>query len=407
MTRIAILDYGMGNLRSVEKALERVGAEARITGDPDAARGCRRRHPARASAPFPRAMRRVRELGSTRWSPSGSRPACRCSASASAFSSCSSARPSSAGPTGLGLLPGEVTGLEAPGLKVPHIGWEPVRWERSSELTEGLATETPFYFVHSFAVRPRDAGDVLGTAEWGERFACAVARPPLYGVQFHPEKSSAAGPAPAGQLRRDLRLRAGVILYPAIDIRGGHAVRLVAGRLRARDRVRRRPARRRAALAGAGGARPARRRPRRRAVGRARRTSSTCARIAAEAGVPVQCRRRPARRATRWPRCWPRAPSGWCSARRRLRDPDLVAGLAAEHGERIVVARRRPRRAGRGRGLGAARPRPRVEDLVRELAGRGVRRFVYTPVEVDGTLGGPALEGLRAAAAAAAEAVPS
>jgi len=62
-----------------------------------------------------------------------------------------------------------------------------------AELTDGLATETPFYFVHSFAVRPRDESSVLGTAAWGERFACAVARPPLYGVQFHPEKSSAAG----------------------------------------------------------------------------------------------------------------------------------------------------------------------------------------------------------------------
>jgi glutamine amidotransferase len=97
------------------------------------------------------------------------------------------------GGEGLGLIPGEVVELEARGLKVPHIGWEPVRWESSSELTEGLATETPFYFVHSFGVRPSDGADVLGTAKWGERFVCAVAHPPLYGVQFHPEKSSAAG----------------------------------------------------------------------------------------------------------------------------------------------------------------------------------------------------------------------
>ena len=64
---------------------------------------------------------------------------------------------------------------------------------RDSELAAGLDSGTPFYFVHSFAVRPADDADVLATAEWGERFACAVARPPLYGVQFHPEKSSAAG----------------------------------------------------------------------------------------------------------------------------------------------------------------------------------------------------------------------
>jgi glutamine amidotransferase len=97
------------------------------------------------------------------------------------------------GDAGIGALRGEVTGLEAPGLKVPHMGWEPVRWERDSELVSGLPSGTPFYFVHSFAVRPAEPEDVLGTAEWGERFACAVARPPLYGVQFHPEKSSSAG----------------------------------------------------------------------------------------------------------------------------------------------------------------------------------------------------------------------
>jgi glutamine amidotransferase len=68
-----------------------------------------------------------------------------------------------------------------------------VRWAHTSRLAEGLGEETPFYFVHSFAPRPATEGDVLGTAAYGERFACAVERPPLYGVQFHPEKSSSAG----------------------------------------------------------------------------------------------------------------------------------------------------------------------------------------------------------------------
>ena len=68
-----------------------------------------------------------------------------------------------------------------------------MRWARPSRLTEGLGEETPFYFVHSFVPRPAEGSDVLGTAEYGERFACAVERPPLYGAQFHPEKSSAAG----------------------------------------------------------------------------------------------------------------------------------------------------------------------------------------------------------------------
>ena len=97
------------------------------------------------------------------------------------------------GGSGLSLLGGVVAPLEANGYKVPHIGWSPVRWAHTSRLAEGLGEETPFYFVHSFAPRPATEGDVLGTAAYGERFACAVERPPLYGVQFHPEKSSSAG----------------------------------------------------------------------------------------------------------------------------------------------------------------------------------------------------------------------
>ena len=192
MTRIAILDYGMGNLRSVQKALERVGAEARITGDPSEARDA-----AGVILPgvgaFPRAMRRVRELGLDdlvgERVESGTPVLGICLGLQLLFERSTEL----GGDEGIGVLGGGVTALEAPGLKVPHMGWEPVRWERESELVAGLESGTPFYFVHSFAVRPEPDDDVLGTAEWGERFACAVARPPVYGVQFHPEKSSAAG----------------------------------------------------------------------------------------------------------------------------------------------------------------------------------------------------------------------
>jgi glutamine amidotransferase len=192
MTQIAILDYGMGNLRSVEKALERVGTEASITGDPAVARDADGIILPGVGA-FPAAMRRVRELGLD------ALVAERLETRVPVLGICLGLQllfersTELGGADGVGLVAGEVTELEAPGLKLPHIGWEPVGWERPSELTEGLATETPFYFVHSFAVRPREQSSVLGTAAWGERFACAVARPPLYGVQFHPEKSSAAG----------------------------------------------------------------------------------------------------------------------------------------------------------------------------------------------------------------------
>jgi glutamine amidotransferase len=97
------------------------------------------------------------------------------------------------GAEGLGLIEGPVDGLRAGDLKVPHIGWEPVSWAQQSELTAGIPDQTPFYFVHSFTPRPAHDDDVLGYAVHGERFACAIARPPFYGVQFHPEKSSAAG----------------------------------------------------------------------------------------------------------------------------------------------------------------------------------------------------------------------
>ena len=192
MTKIAILDYGMGNLRSVEKALERVGAEASITSDPRAARVADGVILPGVGA-FPAAMRRVRELELD------ALVAERLHAGRPVLGICLGLQlllersTEQGGAEGLGLIGGEVTGLDTRGRKLPHIGWEPVRWERTSELTEGLATQTPFYFVHSFGVRPSEASDVLGTAEWGERFVCAVAHPPLYGVQFHPEKSSAAG----------------------------------------------------------------------------------------------------------------------------------------------------------------------------------------------------------------------
>jgi glutamine amidotransferase len=95
---------------------------------------------------------------------------------------------------GLGLLPGEVTPLAAPDLRIPHIGWNEVVFERECSLTERLpAAGAPFYHVHSFAARPAEESDVVGTTEYGERFATIVARDAVFGVQFHPEKSSTSG----------------------------------------------------------------------------------------------------------------------------------------------------------------------------------------------------------------------
>jgi imidazole glycerol-phosphate synthase subunit HisH len=189
--RICILDYGMGNLRSVEKALEHVGAAAEISSDPGRARAADGLILPGVGA-FPKAMQRVRELGLDELL------AERLEAGAPVLGICLGLQllfESSnelGGGKGLGLLAGEVRELAAPGLKVPHIGWAPVRWERESPLTAGLAAETPFYFVHSFAAEP-EPEQLLGSAVYGDRFACAAQSSSLYGVQFHPEKSSSAG----------------------------------------------------------------------------------------------------------------------------------------------------------------------------------------------------------------------
>ena len=95
---------------------------------------------------------------------------------------------------GLALLEGHVTRLRSDGHRIPHIGWNEVSFERGSRLLQGLPAEgCAFYHVHSMAARPSRTQDVIGTTEYGERFATVVARDSVMGVQFHPEKSSAHG----------------------------------------------------------------------------------------------------------------------------------------------------------------------------------------------------------------------
>lgn len=189
--RIAILDYGVGNLRSVEKALEHVGATATITRAADEVRDADGIVLPGVGA-FPKAIERVRAYGLDQLiaerRDSGVPILGICLGLQLLFDSTTEL----GGAAGLGLLPGEVGELDAPDLKIPHIGWAPVRWEKGSRLSEGIESETPFYLVHSFAPQPRP-DDLLGTAAYGARFACAAERDNVFGVQFHPEKSSAAG----------------------------------------------------------------------------------------------------------------------------------------------------------------------------------------------------------------------
>ncbi len=181
----------MGNLRSVEKALERVGARAVITSDHEAIRSADGLVLPGVGA-FPKAMGRIRELGldaELRAAAGHGRPILGiCLGLQLLFDSSIEL----GGDEGLGLLSGPVTAIPAGGRKVPHIGWAAVTWERPDRLTEGLRPGEPFYFVHSFA--PEPAGEeTIGTAGYGGRFACVAGKGQTWGVQFHPEKSGAAG----------------------------------------------------------------------------------------------------------------------------------------------------------------------------------------------------------------------
>jgi len=189
---IAILDYGMGNLRSAEKALEHVGAASVRTADHDVVRDAEAVVLPGVGA-FRKAMEAVRERGLDDLVRE------RVDAGVPVIGLCLGMQllfeesTELGGASGIGVLRGQVRELDTSGLKVPQIGWNPVAWQRESPLTDGLAQPTPMYHVHSFAAHPADADDVLGTAEYGSEFVTAVERDNVFGVQFHPEKSGAAG----------------------------------------------------------------------------------------------------------------------------------------------------------------------------------------------------------------------
>ena len=192
MTTVAVLDYGMGNLRSVEKAFEHVGVRALLTADHDIVRAADGIVLPGVGA-FPKAMQRVRSLGLDellRERRDADTPIIGlCLGMQLLFERSSEL----GGAEGIGLLEGSVEALDAPGLKVPQIGWNHVSWQRPSELVAGLSDPCAFYHVHSFVARPERRSDVLGTATYGTEFASVVARPPVYGTQFHPEKSGPDG----------------------------------------------------------------------------------------------------------------------------------------------------------------------------------------------------------------------
>jgi glutamine amidotransferase len=188
---LAVLDYGMGNLRSVEKAFERVGATCEVTSDHDRIETADGVVLPGVGA-FPKAMERITELGldqAMHAAAARRQPILGiCLGLQLLFESTTEL----GGSEGLGLLEGHVVEIPAGDRKVPHIGWAPVTWNRPSSLSNGLRPGEPFYFVHSFVVDPVE-DELIGTASYGGEFACVAGRDRIYGVQFHPEKSSAAG----------------------------------------------------------------------------------------------------------------------------------------------------------------------------------------------------------------------
>ena len=180
----------MGNLRSVAKALEHVGGDPVLTHDHDQIR--------RASAivlpgvgAMPKAMDRVRSLGLDELLHE------RVEAGMPVLGLCMGMQllfegtEEHGGAEGIGLLRGRVVRLDAP--RVPQIGWNPVSWRRRSALNERLPDPCAFYHANSFAPRPAADEDVLGVADYGGEFVSVVERPPVYGLQSHPEKSGPDG----------------------------------------------------------------------------------------------------------------------------------------------------------------------------------------------------------------------
>ena len=199
---LAIVDYGMGNRRSVQKAFEHVGAGATITRDHEVLRDADALVIPGVGA-FPLAMANLRDLGLDALirerAAEGTPILGICLGMQLLFDRSVELEATE----GLGLVHGDVTPIDSGGLRIPHIGWNEVRFEHPSPLTSGLPTDgCPFYHVHSLAPRPSRDEDIVGTTEYGERFATIVARGSIFGVQFHPEKSSRHGLEMLGNFAR-------------------------------------------------------------------------------------------------------------------------------------------------------------------------------------------------------------
>ncbi len=200
MTDIAVIDYGMGNLRSVSKAIEHVapGLKVVVTGDPAVvARASRIVFPGQGAMPDCMREMDARGLRQVLLDAAHSKPFLGiCIGLQMLFE-----KSAEGDVAGLGVLPGCVRRFSAAAmvdaagarLKVPHMGWNRVRQVAAHPLWRNVADQSRFYFVHSYYVETADPGLIAGATEYPQPFTCAIARDNVFAVQFHPEKSAGAG----------------------------------------------------------------------------------------------------------------------------------------------------------------------------------------------------------------------
>lgn len=190
---VAIVDYGSGNLRSVQKACERLGVAAIITGDPNRVAEADRLILPGVGA-FGDAMRELRTRGLIE-------PIlAHVSADRPFFGICMGLQLlfetglEGGRHAGLGVLAGDVVRFDLPaGIKVPHMGWNTVAWRGVDAARQGGRPDDYFYFVHAYHARPKGDDVIAATTDYGGAFCSAVRRGRLFATQFHPEKSQAAG----------------------------------------------------------------------------------------------------------------------------------------------------------------------------------------------------------------------
>jgi len=191
VSHLAIIDYGVGNLRSVEKAFTATGCEAVVSSDERVLRSAERLVLPGVGA-FGSCMKALRQRGFD------SLVKERAAAGTPLLGICVGMQMSfelseEFGTTeGLGLLPGRVRRFETD-LVVPQVGWNRIRQKQKHALFEGVADGSFCYFVHSFHCEPRNADSIVGETEYGVKYASVVARNNICGVQFHPEKSQHVG----------------------------------------------------------------------------------------------------------------------------------------------------------------------------------------------------------------------